>query len=89
VTTWSVEISTEFEKALKKTDRAVAGRVIAYLDDLAALDDPRSRGKALSGDLSAFWRYRVGDYRILAQVLDHRMVIVAVQLGHRSSIYKR
>jgi mRNA interferase RelE/StbE len=89
VTQWSIETSGEFEKALRKVDRTVVRRVLAFLDDLARLDDPRSRGKSLSGDLAAFWRYRIGDYRLLAEVKDEKLVVVAVRLAHRSSIYDR
>ncbi|WP_382306651.1 type II toxin-antitoxin system RelE/ParE family toxin [Herbiconiux sp. UC225_62] len=87
MTRWTVETSHEFDKTLRKLDRVVARRVIAFLDELAALDDPRSRGKQLTGDLSEFWRYRIGDYRVLARIDDESIVIVGVRLGHRSRIY--
>jgi mRNA interferase RelE/StbE len=89
VTQWSIETSAEFDKALRKVDHTVVRRVLAFLDDLARLDDPRSRGKSLSGDLAAFWRFRIGDYRLLAELKDEKLVVVAVRLGHRSNIYDR
>jgi mRNA interferase RelE/StbE len=51
------------------------------------LDDPRSRGKGLTGDLAGYWRYRIGDYRVLVEVRDDDVVIIAITLGHRSGIY--
>ena len=62
-------------------------RVKAYLDEVCELDDPRSRGKGLTGDLAGYWRYRIGDYRVLVEVRDADPVIIAITLGHRSDIY--
>ncbi|QJU52789.1 type II toxin-antitoxin system RelE/ParE family toxin [Herbiconiux sp. KACC 21604] len=87
MTRWKVETSPEFDKAFRKLDRAVAKRVLVYLDGLLELDDPRSRGKRLSGDLGDFWRYRIGDYRLVVRVRDQQLIVVAVQIGHRSRIY--
>ncbi|WP_368496864.1 type II toxin-antitoxin system RelE/ParE family toxin [Herbiconiux sp. A18JL235] len=87
MTRWTVETSPEFDKAVRKLDRVVAARILTYLDGLAELDDPRARGKRLSGNLSHFWRYRIGDFRLLVEVRDETLVVVAVRLGHRSSVY--
>ncbi len=84
---WTVETSPEFDKSVRALDRAVAQRVLAYLEGLAELDDPRSRGKRLAGDLSRFWRYRIGDYRLLVDVRDETLVVVAVRVAHRSRVY--
>lgn len=62
-------------------------RVRVYLDEVCEFDDPRSRGKGLTGDLAGYWRYRIGDYRVLVEIRDEQLVIVAITLGHRSSIY--
>ncbi len=62
-------------------------RVKAYLDEVCELDDPRSRGKGHSGDLAGYWRYRIGDNRILVEVRDDDLIIIAITLGHRSGIY--
>jgi mRNA interferase RelE/StbE len=64
----------------------VLRRVKVYLDDVCQLDDPRSRGKGLTGDLAGYSRYRIGDYRALVEVRDKHLVIVAITLGHRSGI---
>ena len=87
MTTWSIETSSEFDKTLRKLDRTVAVRVLAYLDELAGLDDPRSRGKGLTGAYSGVWRYRVGDYRLLADVVDERLIIFAFDFVHRSKAH--
>jgi mRNA interferase RelE/StbE len=65
----------------------VLRRVKAYLDEVCELDDPRSRGKGLTEDLAGYWRYRIGDYRVLFEVRDDGLVIIAITLGHRSGIY--
>ena len=82
-----LESSPQFDKAARKLDRQVLRRVKAYLDEVCELDDPRSRGKGLTGDLADYWRYRIGDYRVLVEVRDDDLVIIAITLGHRSGIY--
>lgn len=82
---WSIETSAEFDKTFRKLDRTVAARLAAYLDELAGLDDPRSRGRGLTGGYAGIWRYRVGDYRLLAEVLDDRLVILAFEFVHHST----
>ena len=84
---WALETSAQFEKAARKLDPQVLRRVKTYLDEVCELDDPRSRGKGLSGDLAGYWRYRIGDYRVLVDIRDKQLVIVAITLGHRSDIY--
>ena len=84
---WALETSPQFDKAARKLDPQVLRRVKTYLDEVCELDDPRSRGKGLSGDLAGYWRYRIGDYRVLVEIRDEQLVIVAITLGHRSGIY--
>ena len=79
--------SPQFDKAARKLDPQVLRRVKTYLDEVCELDDPRSRGKGLSGDLAGYWRYRIGDYRVLVEIRDEALIIVAITLGHRSGIY--
>ena len=87
MTRWRLETSSQFGKAARKLDRQVLRRIRASLDQVCELEDPRSRGKGLSGDLAGYWRYRVGDYRILVEIRDSVLVIVAIGLGHRSDVY--
>lgn len=88
MTHWRLETSPQFDKAARKLDRAVLHRVRAYLDEVCELEDPRQRGKALTADLGSYWRYRVGDYRVVVAIHDSSLVIVAIMLGHRSEIYR-
>lgn len=85
---WRLRTSPQFDKAARNLDRTVLRRVKAYLDSVCELDDPRQRGKGLTGSLSGYWRYRVGDWRILAEIHDEDLVIIAIGLGHRSTIYR-
>lgn len=71
-------------KQLKKLDKSVSIRILSYMDEVAKLKDPRERGKSLVGNLTGFWRYRIGDYRIL----DEKLVIFVVEIGHRREVYK-
>jgi mRNA interferase RelE/StbE len=84
---WKVEYDPDAVKALKRLDKTVARRIVDYLDEVAALEDPRSRAKALTGSFGGLWRYRVGDYRIICDVISEELVIVALDLGHRSKMY--
>ncbi len=87
MTRWHLETSPQFDKAVRKLDRQTLLRVKSYLEAVCELDDPRVRGKSLSGDLGGYWRYRIGDYRVIVEIRDSVLVIVAVGLGHRSEIY--
>ena len=87
---WTVEYTDTAKGQLRKLDKQVARRIVDFMDErIAPLEDPRSTGKALTGPLGAFWRYRVGDWRIVADVQDARMVILALDIEHRSTIYRR
>lgn len=74
---------------MKKLDKQIAKRIVAKLHEISQLEDPRSRGKALTGNLAGVWRYRVGDYRILCDINDGRLVILVVDVAHRREVYKR
>lgn len=84
---YNVEYQETALRQLRKLDRQVARRIVDYLDEVAALDDPRDRGKGLTGDRTGVWRYRIGDYRVLCELLDAELVILALEVGHRRSVY--
>lgn len=88
---WRVEIAIDAVKELDKLDRQVARRILKFLyGRVAMLDDPRSIGEALKGStLGEFWKYRVGDWRIIAAIEDHVMRILVVRIGNRREIYKQ
>ena len=70
-----VILTETFKKQLKKLDAAISKRVLDYLEQIELLDNPRSRGKALTSNLSGLCRYRVGDYRIMSafEIYDNRL----------------
>lgn len=86
---WRIEIDKDVQRSMKKLDKQIARRIVAKLHEISQLEDPRSRGKALTGNLAGVWRYRVGDYRILCDINDGRLVILVVDVAHRREVYKR
>lgn len=85
---WTIELSSGAERQLRKLDRSTAKRLVVYLNQLVdKTADPRQRGKALSGPLAGLWRYRVGDHRIICQLLDDHLIVLVVRFGHRSRVY--
>ena len=87
---WRVEISGGARKALSKLDQQASRRILTFLDtQVAQAADPRSVGKALSGSaLGNFWRYRVGDYRVIADIRDELVTVLVVRVGHRGDVYR-
>ena len=78
-----------FDKAFKKLDRQTQKIIKAWIDkNLMQCIDLRIHGKGLTSNRSGQWRYRVGDYRILAEIQEERLVLVLIDIGHRSRIYK-
>ena len=84
---WEISFSPRAVKSFKKLDTAEQRRVSKFLREVGALEDPRLRGKALTANKSGLWRWRVGDYRIIADIVDTRVVVVVVDVGHRSKVY--
>jgi mRNA interferase RelE/StbE len=84
---WTIRFDKTAEKQFGKLDRQAALRIRDYLRELSFLDDVRSRGKALTGNLAGLWRYRVGDLRIICDIHDKEVVVYVVELGHRKDIY--
>lgn len=87
---WRIELGRDAEKALDKLDRPIAQRILRFLyERVAPLDDPRSIGEALQGSkLGEFWKYRVGDYRIISRIEDGRLCILVVRIGNRRDVYR-
>lgn len=86
---WTIEYTETAKRQLKKLDRQVARRMVDFMDQrVARARDPRSLGKALTGVLGAFWRYRVGDYRIIVSIEDKRICILVVAVGNRREAYR-
>ena len=68
-------------------DRPAQEQIKKYMDDISTLQDPRSRGKALKGNFADLWRYRSGDYRIICDIQDERILITILRIGHRKEVY--
>ncbi|WP_342359719.1 type II toxin-antitoxin system RelE/ParE family toxin [Terrarubrum flagellatum] len=88
---WRIEFERTAEKELSKLGPDAARRILRFLRDrVAPLDDPRSIGQALKGsELGQFWKYRVGDYRIIAHIEDEAVRILVVRIGDRKDVYRR
>lgn len=84
---YRVEYTETALEQLRKLDRQLAPRIIDHLDDVASLEEPRDRGRGLTGSRAGVWRYRVGDYRVLCELLDTEFIILALEVGHRSGVY--
>ncbi len=87
---WRIEFHPKAEKELSKLDREVARKIVRFLGDrVAPLENPRSLGEALKGpELGRFWKYRVGDYRLIRPIQDERVTILMVTVGHRREVYR-
>jgi mRNA interferase RelE/StbE len=86
--TYSVIFSETADKQLSKMDRYVAKRILDWAEKyLEGTTNPRMQGRGLTGNLSGFWRYRVGKYRLIADIRDDEIVIEIISVGHRSNIY--
>lgn len=87
---WLIEFDPDAIKDLKKLDRPVQRRIVDFLKlRLAALDNPRAIGEALAGStLGNYWKYRVGDWRIICDIQDQRIVVRVLRVGNRREVYK-
>lgn len=75
-------------KAFSKLDKSAQKRIIAFTNELESLENPRIKGKALKGELSEYWRYRVGDYRLVCEIFDDKMLILCLKVDKRDKVYK-
>lgn len=82
-----IEFSDTARKQLARLDKVIQKRIKIYLTEVSNLEDPRSRGKGLVKNLSGFWRCRVGDYRIICEIKDKELVLLALKIAHRREIY--
>ena len=90
MSSYRVEFTPEAVRQMKKLDRATQKMIFAWINkNLEGCENPRVHGKGLTADQSGKWRYRVGNYRILAVILDEKIVIQVFKVGHRSTVYQR
>lgn len=86
---YRVEFTKNALKQLKKLDKYTASLILGWIrKNLVDCDNPRVHGKGLTADKSGLWRYRVGDYRVLAEIKDSEILILIINIGHRRDIYE-
>ncbi len=86
---WRISFTPEAKKQLAKLDKQSARRITRFLRErVAPLDDPRTLGEPLKGRLREFWRYRVGNYRVLCHIEEGELLVLVVRIGHRRDVYR-
>lgn len=86
---WTLKFDPSATKQLAKLDKPVSRLIIRVLEEkLAGTKDPRKFGEALTGGLRGYWRYRIGDYRVICELRDHELLVWVVAIGHRREIYR-
>lgn len=85
---WKIEYDEKAARELTKLDGQAAKRIKRYLDERIATDnDPRRFGEGLMENLAGLWKYRIGDFRVIAEIQEHKVVVLIVRIGHRSNVY--
>jgi mRNA interferase RelE/StbE len=87
---WTIEYTDTARKQLRKLDKQIARRILDFMDErISGERNPRDTGKALTGNLlGAFWRYRIGDFRIICDIQDAKLRVLVVQIGNRREVYR-
>lgn len=86
---WRVDLSETAAADLERLDRVVQRRILAFLRErVAVADDPRQLAKALSGRFAGLWRFRVGDYRLIAEIQGGCLRVLVLDIGHRRDVYR-
>lgn len=86
---WRIEYARSVQKDIRRLDPPVRRQIHAYLEErIAALDDPRSLGKPLTGHFGGLWRYRIGNHRVICEIEDGRLVVLVLTIGHRREVYR-
>lgn len=86
---YRVEFTPRFAKEFKKLDRYTQRMLKAWIDkNLAGCENPRIHGKGLTANRSGQWRYRIGDYRLICEINDGELIILALSVGHRREVYE-
>lgn len=85
---YGVEVTPRFEREFKKLDKYTQKMIKSWITkNLVNCDNPRVHGKGLTANRSGQWRYRIGDYRMICQIEDEKLIILALSVGHRREIY--
>ena len=86
---WSYELTEKAEREFSKLDKSIQKQITNYFDSIVKTPNPRSKGSSLKGNLRSYWRYRVGDYRILCQFKEDVLIIHVVKIAHRRAVYQK
>lgn len=87
---YKVDVSKRFMREFKKLDKYTQKLIRAWINkNIVETTDPRRHGKALIGDHAGQWRYRIGDYRLICEIKDEQLIILAISIGHRREIYTK
>ena len=84
----TVEYSPEAEVQFLKLEKPAQRQIRKYLEEVSKMSNPRARGKALKGNLSSLWRYRTGDWRIICEIQDTKILITVLRIGNRKKVYR-
>ena len=85
---YHVEFTAQAKKQLRKLDKYTASMILGWIrKNLEGCTDPRQHGKGLTANRTGQWRYRIGDYRLIAEIEDDRIIILILSIGHRKDIY--
>lgn len=87
---WAIDYTESARRQLRKLDQQTARRIVDFMDErIAGQESPRSTGKALTGPmLGTYWRYRVGDYRVICDMQDHALRVLVIEVGNRRDVYR-
>ena len=86
---WTIEYARSVRKSVEKLDSQTRARIRDFIENrIAVLDDPRTLGKPLKGPLGGLWRFRVGDYRIICDVQEHRLAVLVLAIADRRAVYR-
>jgi mRNA interferase RelE/StbE len=87
---WTISYTETARKQLRKLDRPTARRILDFMDErIVGQSNPRDLGKALTGStLGSYWRYRIGDYRIICEIQDNKLCVLVVEIGNRREVYR-
>ena len=86
--TWRIELDGDARKALRKLDKPTGRRIVAKLREVESLADPTDMGKPLSANRAGLWVYRVGDYRLICDIQFGLLVVLVIEIQHRSENYR-
>jgi mRNA interferase RelE/StbE len=86
---WTIKYTDTARTLLRKIDKQAAHSIVKYMDErVAVLENPREKGKALTGPFGGLWRYRVGDFRIICDIQDGSLCVLVVKIGNRRDVYR-